>query len=166
VARPLWREDGSVFCTCYRPLPSQSFKGPSPLVLATILVRPESLPLPVTLPWEKDWPFEASHILSPFLLLLQIRPEPRATFSTLSFLLYLEDAGSGFLRKMANNLVDCRLHGVISQKTVRFIITAVRTSNLTQSKHTVTEYCDPNNLYRKQFTVSGTLKQRTVCTSN
>jgi hypothetical protein len=36
VERPLWREDGSVFCTCCWPLPAQSFSGPSPLVLATI----------------------------------------------------------------------------------------------------------------------------------
>jgi hypothetical protein len=34
--RPLWREDGSVFCICCWSLPAQSFSGPSPLVLATI----------------------------------------------------------------------------------------------------------------------------------
>jgi hypothetical protein len=33
VGRPLWREDGSVFCTCCWPLPAQSFLGPSPLGL-------------------------------------------------------------------------------------------------------------------------------------
>jgi hypothetical protein len=37
VGHPLWREDGSVFCICYWPLPALSFSGPSPLVLATIL---------------------------------------------------------------------------------------------------------------------------------
>jgi hypothetical protein len=31
----LWREDRSVFCICYWPLPAQSFSGPSPLGLAT-----------------------------------------------------------------------------------------------------------------------------------
>jgi hypothetical protein len=36
VGRLLWREDGSVFCTCCWPLPAQFFLGPSPLVLATI----------------------------------------------------------------------------------------------------------------------------------
>jgi hypothetical protein len=36
VGRPLWREDGSVFCICCWPLPAQSFSGPKPLVLATI----------------------------------------------------------------------------------------------------------------------------------
>jgi hypothetical protein len=36
VERPLWREDGSVICTCCWPLPAQSFSGPSPLELATI----------------------------------------------------------------------------------------------------------------------------------
>jgi hypothetical protein len=36
VGRPLWREDGSVFCMCPWPLPAQSFSGPSPLGLATI----------------------------------------------------------------------------------------------------------------------------------
>jgi hypothetical protein len=36
VGRPLWREDGSVFCICCWSLPAQSFSGPSPLVLATI----------------------------------------------------------------------------------------------------------------------------------
>jgi hypothetical protein len=33
VGRPLWREDGSVFCICHWPLPAQSFSGPSPLGL-------------------------------------------------------------------------------------------------------------------------------------
>jgi hypothetical protein len=36
VGRPLWREDGSVFCICCWPLLTQSFSGPSPLGLATI----------------------------------------------------------------------------------------------------------------------------------
>jgi hypothetical protein len=36
VGRPLWREDGSVFCICRWPLPAQSFSGPSPLGLATV----------------------------------------------------------------------------------------------------------------------------------
>jgi hypothetical protein len=36
VGRPLWREDGSVFCTCCWPLSAQSFSGPSPLALATV----------------------------------------------------------------------------------------------------------------------------------
>jgi hypothetical protein len=36
VGRPLWQEDGSVFCICCWSLPAQSFLGPSPLVLATI----------------------------------------------------------------------------------------------------------------------------------
>jgi hypothetical protein len=35
VGRPLWREDGSVFCICCWPSPAQSFSGPSPLDLAT-----------------------------------------------------------------------------------------------------------------------------------
>jgi hypothetical protein len=34
--RPLWREDGSVFCICCWSLPAQSFSGPSPLILETI----------------------------------------------------------------------------------------------------------------------------------
>jgi hypothetical protein len=37
VGRPLWREDGSDFYICCWPLPSQSFFGPSPLGLSTIL---------------------------------------------------------------------------------------------------------------------------------
>jgi hypothetical protein len=36
VGRPLWREDGSVFCMCRWSLPAQSFSGPSPLGLATV----------------------------------------------------------------------------------------------------------------------------------
>jgi hypothetical protein len=36
VGRPLWREDGSVFCMCRWPLPTQSFSGPSLLGLATV----------------------------------------------------------------------------------------------------------------------------------
>jgi hypothetical protein len=36
VGRPLWREDGSVFCISCWPLSAQSFSGPSPLGLATI----------------------------------------------------------------------------------------------------------------------------------
>jgi hypothetical protein len=36
VGRPLWREDGSVFCTCCWPMPAQSFSGPRPLGLTTV----------------------------------------------------------------------------------------------------------------------------------
>jgi hypothetical protein len=36
IGRPLWREDGSVFCICCWPLPAQCFSSTSPLVLATI----------------------------------------------------------------------------------------------------------------------------------
>jgi hypothetical protein len=36
VGRSLWREDGSVFCICWWPLPAQSFSGPSSLGLATV----------------------------------------------------------------------------------------------------------------------------------
>jgi hypothetical protein len=36
VGRPLWHEDGSVFCICCWPLPAQSSSGPSTLGLATI----------------------------------------------------------------------------------------------------------------------------------
>jgi hypothetical protein len=36
VGRPLWREDGSVICTCCWSLPAQSYTSPSPLGLATI----------------------------------------------------------------------------------------------------------------------------------
>jgi hypothetical protein len=36
VKRPLWRVDGSVFCTCYWPSPAQRFLDPSPFVLVTI----------------------------------------------------------------------------------------------------------------------------------
>jgi hypothetical protein len=36
VGRPLWREDGSVFCISYWPLSAQSFSGSSHLRLATI----------------------------------------------------------------------------------------------------------------------------------
>jgi hypothetical protein len=36
VGRPLWREDGSVFCIYCWPSPAQSFSGPSPLGLATV----------------------------------------------------------------------------------------------------------------------------------
>jgi hypothetical protein len=35
MGRPLWRQDGSVFCICCWSLPAQSFSGPSPLGLAT-----------------------------------------------------------------------------------------------------------------------------------
>jgi hypothetical protein len=35
VGRPLWREDGSVFCICCWPSPAQYFSGPSPLDLVT-----------------------------------------------------------------------------------------------------------------------------------
>jgi hypothetical protein len=36
VGRPLWREDGSIFCICCWSSPAQSFSGPSPLDLATL----------------------------------------------------------------------------------------------------------------------------------
>jgi hypothetical protein len=36
MGRPLWREDGSVFCICCWPLPAQSFSGQSHLGLVTI----------------------------------------------------------------------------------------------------------------------------------
>jgi hypothetical protein len=36
VGRPLWREDGSVFCICCWSSSAQSFSGPSPLGLPTI----------------------------------------------------------------------------------------------------------------------------------
>jgi hypothetical protein len=36
VGRPLWREDGSVFCLCCWLSPAQSFLGPSSLALVTI----------------------------------------------------------------------------------------------------------------------------------
>jgi hypothetical protein len=36
VGRPLWREDGSVFCMCCGPLPAESFSGPSLLGFGTI----------------------------------------------------------------------------------------------------------------------------------
>jgi hypothetical protein len=36
MGRPLWQEDGSVFCICYWSLPAQSFLGPSSFGLATI----------------------------------------------------------------------------------------------------------------------------------
>jgi hypothetical protein len=36
VERPLWREDGSVFCVCCWPFLAQFFLGPSPLWLATM----------------------------------------------------------------------------------------------------------------------------------
>jgi hypothetical protein len=36
VGRPLWREDGSVFCICCWPLPAQCFSGLSRLGLTTI----------------------------------------------------------------------------------------------------------------------------------
>jgi hypothetical protein len=36
LGRPLWLENGSVFCVCCWPSPAQSFSGPSPLGLATI----------------------------------------------------------------------------------------------------------------------------------
>jgi hypothetical protein len=36
VGRPLWWEDGFVFCICCWRLPAQSFSDPSPLGLATI----------------------------------------------------------------------------------------------------------------------------------
>jgi hypothetical protein len=36
VGRPLWREDGSVFCICCWSWPAQSFSGPSSLGLAAI----------------------------------------------------------------------------------------------------------------------------------
>jgi hypothetical protein len=36
VGRPIWREDGSVFCMCRWPLPAQYFSGPSPLGLETV----------------------------------------------------------------------------------------------------------------------------------
>jgi hypothetical protein len=36
MGRPLWREDGSVFCMCRWPLPAQAFSGPIPLGLANV----------------------------------------------------------------------------------------------------------------------------------
>jgi hypothetical protein len=36
LGRPLWRDDGSVFCICYWTSPAYSFCGPSPLELKTI----------------------------------------------------------------------------------------------------------------------------------
>jgi hypothetical protein len=36
MGRPLWREDGSVFCLCRWSLPAQTSSGPSPLGLATV----------------------------------------------------------------------------------------------------------------------------------
>jgi hypothetical protein len=36
VGRPLWREDGSVFCICCWSSPANYFSGPSPLGLVTI----------------------------------------------------------------------------------------------------------------------------------
>jgi hypothetical protein len=36
VGRPLWREDGSVFCMCRWSLPAQSFSRPCPLGLVTV----------------------------------------------------------------------------------------------------------------------------------
>jgi hypothetical protein len=36
VGRPLWREDGSVFCICCWPSPPQSFSIPSPLLLVAV----------------------------------------------------------------------------------------------------------------------------------
>jgi hypothetical protein len=36
VGRPLWRQDGSVFCICCWPLPARSSSYPSPLVLVTV----------------------------------------------------------------------------------------------------------------------------------
>jgi hypothetical protein len=36
LKRPLWREDGSVFCICCCPLLVHAFSGPSPLGLTTI----------------------------------------------------------------------------------------------------------------------------------
>jgi hypothetical protein len=36
LGRPLWREDGSVDCTCYWPSPGQSFSGPSPVGLVAL----------------------------------------------------------------------------------------------------------------------------------
>jgi hypothetical protein len=38
VGRPLWREVGSLLCICCWPLPAQSFSGPSPLGLETIIL--------------------------------------------------------------------------------------------------------------------------------
>jgi hypothetical protein len=35
VGRPVWRENGFVFCICCWPSPAQSFSGPSPLRFAT-----------------------------------------------------------------------------------------------------------------------------------
>jgi hypothetical protein len=43
VGRPLWRENGSVFCICCWPLPAQSFSGPSPNVFAESLASKERL---------------------------------------------------------------------------------------------------------------------------
>jgi hypothetical protein len=37
LGRPLWREDGSVFCICWWSSPAQSFLGQSPLGLVTII---------------------------------------------------------------------------------------------------------------------------------
>jgi hypothetical protein len=37
LGRPLWREDGFVFCMCCWSLQEQSFSGPSPLGLTAIL---------------------------------------------------------------------------------------------------------------------------------
>jgi hypothetical protein len=37
MGRLLWREDGSVFCICWWPMPVQSLLGPSPLGVVTIV---------------------------------------------------------------------------------------------------------------------------------
>jgi hypothetical protein len=54
VGRPLWREDGSVVYNCCWPSPAQSFSGPSPVGLATILycLRLETSP-----PWRARSPY-------------------------------------------------------------------------------------------------------------
>jgi hypothetical protein len=65
VGRPLWREDGSVFCICCWPLPAQSFSGPSPLELATVFYclrleagRPNCLPYNHFARTEQKTPFQ------------------------------------------------------------------------------------------------------------
>jgi hypothetical protein len=49
LGRPLWREDGSVFCICCWVFPKQSFSSPSPLVFATYFTVSD-LRLPISSP--------------------------------------------------------------------------------------------------------------------
>jgi hypothetical protein len=79
VGSPLWREDGSVFCTCCWSLPSQSSSGPSSLGLTTIFtVSDLRLPLlsPLTTRRVTVGVFNPASITAPTAMVITSRHGP------------------------------------------------------------------------------------------